>query len=80
MVEGTPPIQLWLVNSSTPLEGGPVVKGLKFNQTGNYTILAKNDAGISSKTVDVDVMGKVFVLSSHVNMSVPPCDNCDIFC
>ena len=63
MVEGTPPIQLWLTNSSTPLEGGPVVKGLKFHQTGNYTILAKNDVGNSSKTVDVNVMGKVLVLS-----------------
>ena len=63
MVEGTPPVQLWLINSSTPLEGGPVVKGLQFNQTGNYTILAKNDAGNSSKTVEVNVMGKVFVLS-----------------
>ena len=63
MVEGSPPIQLWLTNSSTPLEGGPVVKGLKFHQTGNYTILAKNDVGNSSKTVDVNVMGKVLVLS-----------------
>ena len=63
MVEGTPPIQAWLANSSTRLEGGPVVKGLKFTQTGNYTILVKNDAGNSSKTVDVNVMGKVFVSS-----------------
>ena len=63
MVEGTPPIQPWLASSSTPLEGGQVVKGLKFTQTGNYTILAKNDAGNSSKTVDVNVMGKVSVSS-----------------
>ena len=61
MLEGTPPIQAWLANLSTPLEGGPVVKGLKFVQTGNYTILAKSDAGNSSKKVDVSVMGKVFV-------------------
>ena len=61
MLEGTPPIQAWLGNSSTPLEDGRVVKGLKFTHTGNYAILAKNDAGSSSKTFDVNVMGKVFV-------------------
>ena len=85
MVEGTPPIQARLANSSTRLEGGAVVKGLKFTQTGNYTILAKNDAGNSSKTVDVNVMGRVL---SQVNMliymwnhiSAPPCDTCVIFC
>ena len=66
MVEGTPPIQAWLANASTRLEGGAVVKGLKFTQTGNYTILAKNDAGNSSKTVDVNIMGRVL---SQVNMS-----------
>ena len=67
MLEGTPPIQAWLNNSSTPLEGGRVVKGLKFTHTGNYTILAKSDAGNSSKTVDVNVMGKVL---SQVNMLI----------
>ena len=67
MVEGTPPIQAWLNNSSTPLEGGQVVKGLKFTQTGNYTILAKSDTGNSSKTVDVNVMGKVL---SQVSMLI----------
>ncbi|CAH3193351.1 unnamed protein product [Porites evermanni] len=56
MLEGTPPIEAWLNNSPTPLEGGPVVKGLQFVQTGNYTILAKSDAGNSSKKVDVNVM------------------------
>ena len=67
MVEGTPPIQARLANSSTRLEGGAMVKGLKFTQTGNYTILAKNDAGNSSKTVDVNVMGRVL---SQVNMLI----------
>ena len=61
ILEGTPPIQAWLANSSTTIEGGPVVKGLKFIQTGNYTVLAESDAGNSSKKVDVNVMGKVFV-------------------
>ena len=63
MLEGTPPIEAWLNNLSTPLEGGPVVKGLKVTQTGNYTILAKSESGNSSKTVDINVMGKFFVLS-----------------
>ena len=67
MVEGTPPIQARLANSSTRLEGGAMVKGLKFTQTGNYTILAKNDAGNSSKTVDVNVMGRVL---SQVNIFI----------
>ena len=67
MLEGTPPIQAWLNNSSTPLEGGRVIKGLKFTQTGNYTILAKSDTGNTSKTVDVNVMGKVL---SQVNMLI----------
>ena len=70
MLEGTPPIEAWLNNSSTPLEGGPVVKGLKFTQTGNYTILAKSESGNSSKTVDVNVMGKFFL--SQVNMLIYP--------
>ena len=63
ILEGTPPIEAWLNNSSTSLEGGPVVKGLKFTQTGNDTILAKSESGNSSKTVDVNVMGKFFVSS-----------------
>ena len=67
MVEGTPPIQARLANSSTRLDGGAVVKRLKFTQTGNYTILAKNDAGNSSKAVDVNVMGRVW---SQVNMLI----------
>ena len=67
MVEGTPPIQARLANSSTRLEGGAMVKGLKFTQTGNYTILAKNDAGNSSKTVDVNVMGRAL---SQANMLI----------
>ena len=67
ILEGTPPIQAWLNNSSTPLEGGRVIKGLKFTQTGNYTILAKSDTGNTSKTVDVNVMGKVL---SQVNMLI----------
>ena len=32
-----------------------------YKRQGNYTILAKSDAGNSSKKVDVNVMGKVFV-------------------
>ena len=67
MVEGTPSIQARLANSSTRLEGGAVVKGLKFTQTGDYTILAKNDEGNSSKTVDVNVMGRIL---SQVNMLI----------
>ena len=80
LLEGTPPIQAWLANSSTPLEGGPVVKGLKFIQTGNYTILAKSYVGNSSKKVDVNVMGKVFHNNMSNHISIPSCNNCDIVC
>ncbi|CAH3184669.1 unnamed protein product, partial [Porites lobata] len=69
MLEGTPPIQAWLANSSTPLEGGPVVKRLKFVQTGNYTILAKSDAGNSSKKVDVNKRCIDFADCTHLCQS-----------
>ena len=60
LLEGTPPINLTLVNTSTSLEGGFIKKGFQINQTGTYkyTLLAENSEGNDSKTVDVTVLGK----------------------
>ena len=58
VLEGTPPINVTLGKSSTPLEGGSVIRGIKLNKTGTYTLLAKNDVGNDSITIEVTVMGK----------------------
>ena len=60
LLEGTPPINLTLVNTSTSLEGGFIIKGFQINRTGTYkyTLLAENNEGNDSKTVEVTVLGK----------------------
>ena len=60
LLEGTPPINLTLVNTSTPLKGGFNITGFQINWTGTYkyTLLAQNAEGTDSKTVEVTVMGK----------------------
>ncbi|CAH3182026.1 unnamed protein product [Porites lobata] len=58
LLEGTPPINLTLMNTSTPLKGGLVIKGFQLNRTGTYryTLLAENEEGTHSKTVEVTVV------------------------
>ncbi|CAH3167427.1 unnamed protein product [Porites evermanni] len=58
LLEGTPPINLTLVNTSTSSEGGFITKGFQINRTGTYkyTLLAENNEGNDSKTVDVTVL------------------------
>ncbi|CAH3192318.1 unnamed protein product [Porites evermanni] len=58
LLEGTPPINVTLVNTSTSLEGGFIKKGFQINQTGTYryTLLAENNEGNDSKTVDVTIL------------------------
>ncbi|CAH3190537.1 unnamed protein product [Porites evermanni] len=58
LLEGTLPINLTLVNTSKPLEGGVNRKGLQLNRTGTYkyTLLAENNEGNDSKTVEVTVL------------------------
>ena len=59
-LEGTQPINLTLVNTSSNLTAGFNITGFKIKQTGTYkyTLLAENKEGNDSKTVQVTVMGK----------------------
>ena len=68
LLEGTPPINLTLVNTSTPLEGSFIRKGFQINRTGTYkyTLLAENNEGNDSKTVDVTVLGKDSMLLNFI--------------
>ncbi|CAH3185946.1 unnamed protein product [Porites lobata] len=58
LLEGTPPINLTLMNTSISLKGGLVIKGFQLNRTGTfqYTLLAENEEGSDSKTVEVTVV------------------------
>ena len=60
LLEGTQPINLTLLNTSTTLTDGFNITGFKIKQTGTYkyTLLAENKEGNDSKTVQVTVMGK----------------------
>ena len=68
LLEGTPPINLTLVNTSTSLEGGFIIKGFQINRTGTYkyTLLAENNEGNDSKTVEATVLGKDSVLLNFI--------------
>ena len=68
LLEGTPPINLTLVNTSTSLEGSFIRKGFQINRTGTYkyTLLAENSEGNDSKTVDVTVLGKDSMLLNFI--------------
>ena len=67
-LEGTQPINLTLVNTSTNLTGGFNMTGFKIKQTGTYkfTLLAENKEGNDSKTVQVTVMGKDSMLLNFI--------------
>ena len=64
LLEGTQPINLTLVNTSKPLEGGLNRKGFQIKRTGTYkyVLLAENNEGNDSKTVEVTVLGKDLML------------------
>ena len=68
LLEGTPPINLTLVNTSVTLEGGFKIKGFQIKQTGTYkyTLLAENNEGSDSKTVKVTVLGKDSMLLNFI--------------
>ena len=70
LLEGTPPINLTLLNTSTALKGGLVIKGFKLNRTGTYqyTLLAENEEGTDSMTVEVTVVGKDPILFNFISM------------
>ena len=72
LLEGTPPINLTLMNTSTALKGGLVIKGFQLNRTGTYqyTLLAENVEGTDSKTVEVTVVGKDSILLNFTSMMI----------
>ena len=72
LLEGTPPINLTLMNKSTSLKGGLVIKGFQLSQTGSYqyTLLAENEEGTDSKMVEVTVMGKDSILLNFTSMMI----------
>ena len=72
LVEGTPPINLTVMNTSTPLKGGLVIKGFQLNRTGTYqyTLLAENVEGTDSKKVEVTVVGKDSILLNFTSMMI----------
>ena len=67
-LEGTQPINLTLVNTSSNLTAGFNIKGFQIKQTGTYkyTLLAENKEGNDSKTVQVTVMGKDSMLLNSI--------------
>ena len=66
LLEGTPPINSTLVNTSTPLKGVYIIKGIQLHRTGNYTLLAENNEGNDSKTVEVTFVGKDSMLLNFI--------------
>ena len=61
LLEGTPPINSTLVNTSTTFEGDDMIKRIQVLRTGTYmyTLRAENEEGADSKTVEVTVFGEV---------------------
>ena len=57
--EGTPPINMSLMNSSTTLAYGVGMVWSKIDHDGNYTCIATNKVGTESKTFQVSLIGKV---------------------
>ena len=70
LLEGTPPVNLTLMNTSTSLKGGLVIKGFQLNRKGTYqyTLLAENEEGTDSQTVEVTVVGKDSILLNSISM------------
>ena len=60
--EGTPPINISMMNSSTTLafETEGIVKS-KINQDGNYSCIATNEVGTESKTFHVSLIGEILL-------------------
>ncbi|XP_015772108.1 PREDICTED: uncharacterized protein LOC107350396 isoform X2 [Acropora digitifera] len=57
--EGTPPINMSLMNSSTTLASGVGMVWSKIDHDGNYTCIATNTVGTESKTFQVSLIGKI---------------------
>ena len=64
--EGTPPISISMMNSSSTLASG--TEGTvwsKINQDGNYSCNATNEVGTESKTFYVSLIGEILLSLSH---------------
>ena len=63
-------VMLTVMNTSTSLKGGLVIKGFQLNRMGTYqyTLLAENKEGSDSKTVEVTVVGKDSILLNNISM------------
>ena len=57
--EGTPPINISLLNSSAVLASGMGNVKSKIHQQGNYTWFAKNEAGTDSREFSATLVGKI---------------------
>ena len=57
--EGTPPINMSLMNSSTTLAYGVGIVRIKIDHDGNFTCIATNAVGTESKTFQVSLIGKI---------------------
>ena len=66
---GSQPIKLTVMNTSVSLKGGSYIKGFQIKRTAGtykYTLLAVNEKGIDSKTVEVTVLGKDSMLLNFI--------------
>ena len=59
--EGTPPINISLMNSTTTLASRKGIVWSKLNQDGNYSCVATNEAGTESKTFYVSLIGEIIL-------------------
>ena len=48
------------------MKGVYIIKGIELNRKGNYTLLAENEEGTDSKTVEVTFLGKDSMLLNFI--------------
>ena len=77
-LEGTPPITLTLVNTSTTFKNIRFnIKGFQIKRTAGtykYTLLAENNEGNDSKTFEVTVLGKDSMLLNFISVDETFCN------
>ena len=59
--EGTRPICMKMMNSSTTLASGQGIVFSKINQDGNYSCIATNEVGNESETFYVSLIGEILL-------------------